>query len=46
VETLLIAGGALDPKDGATVSGLRPDWNRLVVELDPGVRALEEVFHR
>lgn len=46
VETLLIAGGALDPNDGATVSGLRPDWNRLVVELDPGVRALEEVFHR
>lgn len=46
VETLLIAGGALEPNDGAAVSGLRPDWNRLVVELDPGVRALEEVFHR
>ena len=46
VEALLIAGGALEPNDGETVSGLRPDWNRLVVELDPGVRALEEVFHR
>jgi iron(III) transport system substrate-binding protein len=46
VEALLIAGGALEPNDGETVSGLRPDWNRLVAELDLGVRALEGVFRR
>jgi hypothetical protein len=46
VEALLIAGGALEPNDGETVSGLRPDWNRLVAELDLGVLALEGVFRR
>lgn len=46
VEARLVAEGALEPGDVPTPPGLRPDWNRLVVDLAEGVRALEEMFRR
>lgn len=46
VEARLVAGGALRPNKGPTASGLQPEWDRLVAELDAGVRALEGIFRR
>lgn len=46
VESSLVAEGALEPGDGSTPSGLRPDWNRLVAELEEGVQTLERIFSR
>jgi len=46
VESRLVAEGALEPGDGPTPSGLRPDWKRLVAEMEEGVQALERIFRR
>lgn len=46
VEARLIAGGTLEPNEGPPASGLRPDWDRLVTELDASVQALEGIFRR
>lgn len=46
VESRLMAEGALEPGDGPTPSALRPDWNRMVAELEEGVQALERIFRR
>jgi iron(III) transport system substrate-binding protein len=45
VESALVAVGALESSAPPAV-GLRPDWNRLVTELDGATKQLAEVFQR
>lgn len=46
VVTRLVAEGALEPDAAGVSPGLRPEWARLVAELDAGVRVLEGIFRR
>ena len=46
VASRLVTEGALEPGEVPIPSGLRPDWNRLVAELEEGVETLERIFRR